>query len=96
MNGSFIAERKPLGYEQLTVSTTAVALTVPAGASRALVRVAAQPIRYRDDGVAPTATVGFPQAANNEFQLVGKSLHSARFIRSGGTNASIDVLYYGA
>lgn len=96
MFGSFIAERKPLGYQQRTVSTTAVELTIPSGASRAFIRVSAQPIRYRDDGVNPTATVGMPKVANNEFELVGKSLHAARFIRTGGSDSILEVLYYGA
>ena len=65
--GTYKLERKPKGYQQLTVSTTAVALTVPVGATRAVVKVIAQPVRYRNDGTAPTSTVGFPLVANEIF-----------------------------
>lgn len=96
MNGQFNVERRPKGYQQLTVSTSAVGLTVPSGASRAVIRVEAQPLRFRDDGANPTSTVGFPKVATNEFELYGNSMRAARFIRSGGTDAVLEVLYYAA
>lgn len=94
--GSYTAERKPKGFQSLTVSTTAVALTVPAGASRAVVKVIAQPVRFRDDGTDPTSSVGYSKVANDEFELVGPSMKDAKFIRSAGTDATLEVLYYGA
>lgn len=50
----------PLGYQQISATTlaAATALTVPAGANFALIRVEAANVRWRDDGTAPTATVG--------------------------------------
>ena len=50
----------PRGYQQfLAASTTAAqSLTVPALAKRAYISAEAQAIRWRDDGVAPTAAVG--------------------------------------
>lgn len=93
-SGTYQLERTPKGYEQVTVSTTAVALTVPSGATKAVVKVVAQPARFRDDGVAPTSAVGFLLAADDVLEIYGDSLRQASFIRSGGTNAVLEVLYY--
>ena len=95
---SYRAERKPEGYAQVAVSTTAVALpSIPSKASYAIVNVNAQPLRYRDDGTVPTATVGMPLAAGDEIALVSPAqIRAFRAIRSGGTDAEINVSYYSA
>lgn len=82
----------PLGYQQITSLSSAAALTVPIGATIALVAVEGGSIRYRDDGTAPTATVGMPIAAGQEFQYTG-NLAAIQFI-SQGAAATLDVLYY--
>lgn len=94
MNNSL--KTKPKGYEQLTVSTTAVALaSIPAGASRAIVMVEAQPMRYREDAVNPTASVGVLCVAATRFELESrKAIEGFRAIRSGGTDSVLSVLYY--
>ena len=56
---------RPLGYQQLTMTTLKATLTVPAGASVAYVAVEAQAARWRDDTVTPTAAVGMPVAAGS-------------------------------
>lgn len=93
---SFRAERKPEGYGQATVSTTAVALpAVPSKASYAIVNISDQPVRYRDDGVAPTASVGMPVVSGEEIALVSpQQIRDFRVIRSGGTDAELNVSYY--
>lgn len=48
----------PVGYQQLT-PTSAAALTVPTGATFALLTAEVQAIRCRDDGTNPTTSVGF-------------------------------------
>lgn len=89
------AFRKPAGYQQLTVSTTAVGLTVPSGAGRAVIVVEAQPIRYRDDGTAPTASVGMLCAAALRFDIESReSLLAFRAIRQGGVDAVLSISYY--
>lgn len=86
---------KPVGYQQITVSTTAVGLTVPAGASRAVAVVEAQPLRYRDDGTNPTATVGMLCQANLRFEIESRDQMLAfKAIRQGGTDAVLSVSYY--
>lgn len=94
--GSYTAEHIPKGYQQLTVSTTAVGLTVPPGASRAVIKVIAQPVRYRDDGVDPTTSLGYPKVANDEFVLSGSSMKNVKFIRDDASDATLEILYYGA
>lgn len=51
---------QPNGYQQITSLSSATALTIPAGTSYAVVCVETQAVRWRDDGVAPTSTVGQP------------------------------------
>lgn len=87
--------RKPKGYQQITVSTTAVGLTVPEGAGRAVVVVEAQPLRYRDDGTDPTATVGMLCVAATRFDIESReALLAFKAIRSGGTDSVLSVSYY--
>lgn len=82
------------GYQQLTVSTTAVVLTVPAGAKRALITLEpTNGVRWRDDGTAPTATVGMPIAGGGTLEFEGK-LEAVRLIRSGAADAVANVNYY--
>lgn len=83
----------PKGYEQITVSTLVKSLTVPAGAKKAILRVSTNPIRWRDDGIAPTAAIGMPLVADNEREFEGV-LEAVRLIRSGAADATVDVSYY--
>lgn len=82
----------PLGYQQITSLSSAATLTIPIGATIALIAVEGGAIRYRDDGTAPTATVGMPIAAGQEFQYTG-NLAALQFIQQSAT-ATLDVLYY--
>jgi hypothetical protein len=91
---TYTLERKPVGYEQVTVGTTAVGLTVPPGATKAVIRVDAQPVRFRDDGTNPTSSTGFLFKDNDIFEAYGESILQGKFIRDGGTNATLNVLYY--
>lgn len=89
------AFRKPVGYQQLTVSTTAVGLTVPSNAGRAVVVVEAQPLRYRDDGTNPTASVGMLCVAATRFDIESReALLAFKAIRSGGTDSVLSISYY--
>lgn len=89
-----------LGYQQITTLTSAVGLTVP---SRDVNGLACKPaiaiitpftaaVRWRDDGVAPTAAVGMPLAAGTTLQYDG-DLTKIQFIQNGGT-AELNVTYY--
>lgn len=89
-----------LGYQQITTLTSAVGLTVP---SRDVNGLACKPaiaiitpltaaVRWRDDGVAPTAAIGMPLAAGTTLQYDG-DLTKIQFIQNGGT-AELNVTYY--
>lgn len=86
----------PRGYAQPAVAAAggiAVALTVPtAGATQALI-VPSVAVRWRDDGTAPTATVGMPLAAGESFVYDG-SLAAIRFIAQGAAAGVLDVSFY--
>lgn len=93
------AFRKPftggLGYEQITVADTAIGLTVPTGAQRAVLIVEAQPLRYRDDGEDPTTSAGMPVAAAVRFEIESReSLLAFKAIRSTGSSSTLNVTYY--
>lgn len=81
------------GYQQLTAITTSTALTVPRGANVALIQSEAQNVRWRDDGGAPTATVGMLlQPAFEEFWYTG-DLSKLRVIQAA-VGAILNVSYY--
>jgi hypothetical protein len=58
----------PLGYQQISAATLASAtnLTVPTGAVLAIIRCETANVRWRDDGTAPTASVGMPMTPTDE------------------------------
>ena len=83
------------GFQTLTVSSTAVALTVPATARLAVLTILTDNIRYRDDGTNPTATVGMLVVAGSDIVVCGgPSLGAFRMIRQT-TDATVSVSYYG-
>lgn len=92
----------PLGYQQRTVSGTAVGLSstsIPAGTRFAVV-IPSAPVRWRDDGTDPTASVGMPLAANQPWIFsaangsTGASLLSQVKLIRQTTDATIDVAFY--
>lgn len=84
--------RAPTGYQQLTVSSTAVGLTVPSGSDFANVRCSTAGVRYRDAGVDPTASVGQVLNAGEILNYDG-ALGSIKFIRQSA-DATLDITYY--
>lgn len=91
-----------LGYQQLSVSTIAVALTIPAGVNKAVIRV--QPVnnsqvgaivRYRLDGVAPVSATGMPLLPWDVLNIIGRTdLTDARFISANGLTHTLTISYY--
>ena len=81
-----------LGYQQITSLTSSTALTVPAGASLALIVPETQNVRWRDDGVDPTTTVGMPVLTNTSMSYDG-DLNAIRFI-AVASGAVLNVSYY--
>lgn len=89
-----------LGYQQITTLSSATSLTVPdkdvqglsCKPSIALITPETQAVRWRDDGVAPTATVGMPLAVGVTLQYDG-DLTKIQFIEQVG-GAKINISYY--
>ncbi len=81
-----------LGYQQITSLSASAALTVPAGATRAIITAEAQGVRWRDDGVAPTASVGMILPVLVTLSYDG-DLNRIRFIEQAAS-AILNVSYY--
>ena len=81
-----------LGYQQITSLSASTALTVPTGATMALITAETQAVRWRDDGVAPTASVGMPLATGVSLSYDG-DLKAIRFIQQTAS-ATLNVAYY--
>jgi hypothetical protein len=88
------------GYQQITSLSSAAGLTVPATNLQGLVgtptfaviRCETQAVRWRDDGVAPTATVGMPLAVGDVLKYDG-DLKRIKFFEQTAS-AKLNVSYY--
>ena len=85
---------KPLGYQQITSLGTAVALTVPDHASKAVIMCTGPGVRYRDDGASPTASAGMFIPANTIIEFTS-GLADLKFIEISGS-AILNISYYGS
>jgi len=89
-----------LGYQQITTLSSAQSLTVPirdvnglsVKPAIALITPETQGVRWRDDGVAPTASVGMPLAAGVTLQYDG-DLTKIQFIEQTAS-AKLNISYY--
>lgn len=94
----------PMGFVAVTVAATAVGLTsvvvtgtthftVPSGANFAALVAESSPVRWRDDGVAPTPSSGMiMQTSQVPFEYSG-DLNAIQFISVSGTAAVSASLY---
>lgn len=84
-----------LGYSQITGLSTAKGIgTVPAGCSSVYIIPEGQPIRTRDDGTNPTATVGMPFAVGAILKYTASQMAALRFIEQTA-GAIINISFYG-
>jgi len=89
-----------LGYQQITTLSAAVGLTVPdkdlnglsCRPTMALITPETQGVRWRDDNVSPTSTVGMPLAAGVTLQYDG-DLTKIQFIEQVA-GAKLNITYY--
>lgn len=87
------AQQFQLGYQQIIDLTNAVLLVPPTGATFAVIQAEAAPVRWRDDGVAPTAAIGMRLPQNSELRL-DAVLVGVRFIQEAA-GAKLNISYYG-
>lgn len=89
---------KSLGYVQLLAAAVDAgvllsAAPIPDGTAYALIRPEAQAIRYRDDNIMPTTTVGYPIPAGEAFFVTVQQLPQVKLI-SQVAGAIVNVLFY--
>lgn len=86
---------KPLtfvtGNQSLTISTTAVALTVPSGATHALITCEDADVRFWINGT-PTASAGHLMVSGQSMEIAVTT--STRFIRAGAVDGELQVSYF--
>lgn len=86
----------PLGYQQIAAATlqAATALTVPAGATFAVIEPEAGNVRWRDDGPNPTTAVGVPVLVGQQLVYASVAgLAAIKFIDQDA-NGILNVSYY--
>ena len=83
------------GFQQIATLTAATKLTVPAGARMCRIEATTQAIRWRDDGTAPTTTVGMLMNVGDILTYDGTvvALTALRFIEVTAS-AKLNVSYY--
>ena len=81
----------PKGYQQLTPDS-ATGLTVPGGATMALIQAVTQNVRWRDDGTNPETALGMRISAGEEFWYTG-NLDAIKFIEEVAST-QLNVSYY--
>jgi hypothetical protein len=89
-----------MGYQQITSLSAASGLTVPTQDKQgnkkqptfALIVAESQGVRWRDDGTAPTASIGMPLAVGVPLQYDG-DLNGIRFIEQAAS-AKLNISYY--
>jgi hypothetical protein len=93
------AYRRPMGYQQISNASlqASIGLTLPANANGwapgyVVIQVQGGNVRWRDDGVAPTAAVGMTLPSGAELDYSG-DLSMLRFI-SSSLVPILDVSYY--
>lgn len=80
-----------------SLGDTALALTVPSGSQGALVSViGAEPIKWRVDGIDPTATVGHPLSVGGHVEVFRDDMATFRMISGTvATATQVFVSYFG-
>ena len=90
-----------MGYQQISTLSSAQSLTIPevdpstglkAMPTIALITPETNGVRWRDDGTAPTSTVGMPLAVGVTLQYDG-DLSKIRFIEQVG-GGIVNISYY--
>lgn len=96
---SVSAYRRPMGYQQIVNPVVATFLTVPAnvaGNAPGYVIIqcegATSAVRWRDDGVAPSSTIGMTLNTGQELDYSG-DLTTIQFIGSAGT-PTLNISFY--
>lgn len=82
----------PLGYQQITSLAAAASLTIPSSATGALIEAETVDVRWRDDGTAPTASIGMLLPAGSARTFIG-DLAALQFIQTQASSI-LNISYY--
>ena len=82
----------PAGYQAIA-PTSATALTVPTGATHALIRTEVQDVRWTDDGTVPTTTVGMVLMIEDGAMWYSGNLSKLAFFEDA-SGALVKINYY--
>lgn len=87
-------QTSPIAGAQMGLTVVAATgLTVPGGATTALISVEGQNVRWRDDGTNPTAGSGMIMYAGAAPQVFSGNLSAVKFIQTAAS-ATLNVSYY--
>lgn len=89
-------------FESITVSTVSIGFTAtkitPVGTNPAIYAnctLETAQVRFRSDGLAPSATVGQLVAVGNGIEVCGQqNIQTVRFIRQGAADGTLQCHYY--
>lgn len=81
-----------IGYQQITSLSSAAKLASKSAIS-ALIQAETKDVRWRDDGVAPTSSVGMVLKAGDTLEYSG-DLTAIQFIEAE-SSAKLNIAYYG-
>lgn len=82
-----------LGFQRITSLSSSTALSVLPGATRVWLQAESQGVRFRTDGVAPTASVGMLLSAGADTVLEDSELGNVHLIEVS-SGASLNIEYY--
>ncbi len=89
-----------VGFETLIVTTSSLGLaSIPLNATGAIIQVESDAltaaIRYREDGIAPTSSVGKFKNNGDEVELItNQSLQQFRVIQGTSGSTTLNISYY--
>lgn len=92
MQRSFVQDR-PCGFQRITGLSPFITLSPPPNAISAIITVENSSVRWRDDGIPPTAFIGYPLAQNDELDYSGDPSRLQFVDQSSG--AILSISYYG-
>lgn len=93
-DGTLVNPITPLGYTQYTSLSSATPLTLPTGATFCIVAPETQAVRYRTDGVAPTASVGMEIKVGSPITVNGAAVLAAIQFIQETASAKLNVDCY--
>lgn len=86
----------PLGHSVISLGGSPTGLSAPDLTRRVVLRTLGQPLNYRDDGIAPTGSVGFPLLADEVLIYDGDPALFQMVVASTATgNADVRLAFYG-